>query len=591
MNWLEWSQAYWTRLKSAWSIASSGLDSLELEKALRSPVNQLMADRGSVERIGLHKRPMDRAREAGGFGVRKPWGVTYEILRTFARKNWALRACIAVRQREVAGANWRIVPNLEHHKKELDMLEQLVIAANRIEERAADLERYKPLWLPAKIVRALLAATVGTDLTEGELRYRFRLAYLDLLLEAERVAEKPRRLLLHPNGTRRTWDDMLRPLVEDLYSIGLGAWELRRAAGADGTSSPASEIKELHWLDSATLRPVITEFGDYAGDIDPDAVSWEQWIDDQRVGPGFRSCDIMPVLEHPQSDVMFRGYPYSRTETLLNTLELDARGDIATLKKFKRETYGKMLHLKGIPGLNTQEDVDAYRAYYEAELEGSYQLPIMASGKDGEIKGVDLSMNPGGGDKWSVQLQKQFMVRVCAVLDVPPFKIGITDDVNRATAFASAEEADTGLDAILRVIETTITRCIVQDFGSDLVKCVAERGGADEAETLEQIQKQLELHLLTVNEARLERGKAPVEDGDKPLNYRKTFYDEKARSDAQPDMGDQPDMDDQPGMVDLAQAGASDQAGGGEDLPGEDPGDLSPSAIPEELKPEGFDLN
>ena len=131
----------------------------------------------------------------------------------------------------------------------------------------------------------------------------------------------------------------------------------------------------------------------------------------------------------------------------------------------------------------------------------------------------------------------------------------------------------------------------MQDFGSDLVKCVAERGGADEAETLEQIQKQLDLHLLTVNEARLERGKAPVEDGDKPLNYRKTFYDEKARSDAQPDMEDQPEMEDQPGMEDLAQAEASDQAGGGEDLPGKDPGDLSSSGIPEELKPEGFDLN
>lgn len=573
--WSDWMGRYWNRIRNAWSLARLDVEPVIIEKALRSPYNQLLRDPG-VERIGYHVKPFEKIREPGGEGIRKPWGVPYAVLRTFARKNWAMRACVAVRVREVAGADWRIVPDLDNHKAELDTLQQLVVAANRIPERKPLLEKYRPQWISRKMAQQLIEATTSGDLTEGELKYRFRLAYLDLMIEAEHHAAPVRKLMRHPNGTKRTWDDMLRPLVEDLLQIGIGAWELRRAAESSGNSRPDGKILEVHWLDAATLRPVINEYGDYKGDLDPQENSWEQWIDDQRVGPGFRTCDIMPVMEFPQSDVVFRGYPYSRTETLINTLELDARGDRATLEKYRRETYGKALHMKGIMGMNSQEDLDAYRAYYEEEFEGTYKMPILVTGKDGDVKGVDLAMNPGTGDKNSVEQQKQFTIRTCAVMDVPPFKIGITEDVNRATALVSGDIADEGLETLLGIVETSITRGIVYDFGHDDIKAVAYRDNDDDSETLAALQQEMELHLITVNDALLERGKAPLEDGDVPLNYRQTFYETKAQSDAQPQgMGDE---------MGLAEGEATEEPGAEGGAPGDS--GASPESGAEEVPTE-----
>lgn len=537
MNWIDWTQAYWHRLRNAWSIARSGVSGDELQKALRPPMSRLLEDRNSVERKGLHRSPYELYKEPGGEGPRKPFGVPFYVLRTFARKNWAVRACIALRQREVAGANWEIVPDLDRHINELQTIYQLAVAANKYPEREKSLSSFSAQWLHPKKAKELISAIRGK--TPAEIKYMCRLAQLDITLEAEKHAAAPRRLLEYPNQTR-TWDDLLRPFVDDLYVVGLGALELRRDASSreNGISTPGDEILEMHWLDAATLRPVLNEYGDYMGDIEHKAVSWEQWINDQKVGPGFRSCDILEVMEFPQSDVAYRGYSYSRIETLLPTLELEARGDVATLKKFQRETYGKGLHMKGVPGMNSQEDLDAYRAYYEAEFESSYKMPIFVTGKEGEVKGVDLTMNPSTGDKWSVELHKQFMVRTCAVMDVPPFKIGITDDVNRATALGSAEMADEGLDSLLRLLETTFTRKIVQDFGYPHLKMKAVRRNEDPKDTLERLQREMDLHLITVNDALIERGDAPLDDGDVPLIYRKTLYEEKARSDAQADMGE-----------------------------------------------------
>lgn len=531
----EWMAQRWQRLRRAWTLSQH--DPIAIEKALRPPYNQLLRKQ-DVERIGRHKKPNDYAYEPGGPGLRKPYGASYEELRIFARKNVWVRSCIMIRQREIAGADWQCVPNLDKHKDELDTIRQLIVAADKIKERRDSLKRYRPQHVSRKVANDLLEATVGKDLTPGEIKYRCKLAYLDLYNEALQCCAPVRALMDRPNGTLRTFDDLLRPMVEDLMVIGLGAWEKRRAEQPQTEKQrpkPNNKLLELHWLDPATLRPVLNKYGDYKGDCDPDEYNWVQFIDGQYIEPGFRACDILAVMEFPQSDVVWRGYPYSRLETLLKTLVLDAKGDIATGKKFERENYGKILHAKGIPGLNTQEDLDAMREYYEEEWEGTYALPMVVSGKEGDFKAIDIAMNPGQGDKHSVEVQKQYMLRVCAAMDVPPFKLGNTEDVNRATALASGDMADEGLDNLLRLFETTLTRGIAHDLGAYDCKITATRANEDRGEELDRIEKELSMGLINLNDARMEEGYAPEEGGDQPYLYWKTYQEEKARSDAMAD--------------------------------------------------------
>lgn len=532
-QWSDWMGERWQRLRRAWSLSQH--DPIAVEKALRPPYNQLLRKQ-DVERIGRHKKPNDYAYEPGGPGLRKPYGASYEELRIFARKNVWVRACLMIRQREIAGADWQCVPDLADHKDELDTLRQLIVAANQFEERRDALQRYRPQHVPRKVAQELFAATVGKDdITPGEIKYRCKLAYLDIYNDALKRCAPVRKLMDRPNGTLRTFDDLLRPMVEDLLAIGLGAWEKRRAEEPqteDGRPKPDNKLLELHWLDPATLRPVLNKYGDYKGDVDPNEYNWVQFIDGQYIDPGFRASDILTVMEFPQSDVVWRGYPYSRLETLLKTLVLDAKGDIATGKKFERENYGKILHAKGIPGMNTQEDLDAMREYYEEEWEGTYALPMVVSGKEGDFKTLDISMNPGQGDKHSVEIQKQYMLRTCAAMDVPPFKLGSTEDVNRATALASGDMADEGLDNLLRLFETTLTRGIAHDMGAYDCKITATRANEDRGEELDRIEKELTLGLINLNDARMEEGYAPEEGGDQPYLYWKTYQEELARSEA-----------------------------------------------------------
>jgi len=533
-----WSQAWHNmknRMSNMWNLAAH--NPTEIEKALGRTGGYYLGPGKPNDKVALHLPPYREVSEPGGRGPRKPWGTSHKILRSFAKKSVWLRACILLRQREVGGADWQIRPRLEHHKKELETLQQLVVAANKLEDRQPALKKFRPGYCDRKMIKELIEATVGKDLPASEVQYRFRLAYLDLVVQAESHAAPVRRLILNPNGSRRTCDDMLRPIVEDLMSIGIGAWELRRLElpkDESGRSETNNEITEVHWIDSATLRPIIDIHGDFLGDLDPHDISYEQWIDDQRVGPGFRSCDIMPIIEHPQTDVHWRGYPFARTETLINTLLLDAKGDKADTRKFDRSMYGGFLVAEDVPGLNTQEDVDAMRSWYENEVEGSYMLPILAGGK-GKWNWLQTAMNPGSGDAAETEKRKRYMLRTLAVMDVPPFKLGITEDVNKATSEAASEDSDQGLSNMLDLFGTSITRAIVWDFGHDDIECVAVADNEDPMTELEKLEKEMDMCIMSVNDVRLAQNKEPDEAGDVPLVYYKTYQEEKARADANPE--------------------------------------------------------
>ena len=536
------TQSRWGRLRQAWQLTQHSPQ--EIEKALRASKGMYLGPRqADADRVGLHIPPLEKVTEPGGEGPRKPFGWSHNQLRVFARRNVWVRAGISIRQREVGGADWQVQPDLKHHKQELETLRQLVQAVQQFPDRRDALNDFKPGYVDPTTCKALIEATTIDGITVADIRYRFQLAYLDLALRAEAHAAPIRKLMKHPNGVgmggaKRTWDDLLRPMVADLLTIDLAAWELGRARlprdpNNNSRNQPTNKIVEVHWLDGATLRPVIDEYGDYKGDSDPQATSWEQWIDGQRVGPGFRSCDLMYIIENPQTDVRFRGYGYSRVETLANTLMLDAKGDKADGKEYDHAMYGGALVFQGVPGLNTQEDMDAMRSYYEEEIEGSYKLPMLAAGKEGEIKYVQTKMDPGRGDKSAVEKKKRYFLRVCAALDIPPIKMGVHEDVNRASAGSMKEIADEGLEHLLDIIGTSLTRSIAHDFGNDDIAIVGTIGAEDRKSELDIVKDELESCIIYVNDAKTQMGHEPVPDGDVPLVYYKKFQEEKAIIDAQ----------------------------------------------------------
>lgn len=535
---------------SWWKSLSQSVSHLRQALALtrnHSPESIQRALRGDVNPVNVQQLPRAKhlpvrmaPTEPGGVGPRKPFGLPYPLLRWFAIHNVYVRACINVRQREVGGANWGVVPSLEFEKKELETLRQLVQAAHRFEDRKNTLDDFKPSYIPKEMSKQLIDATLNPGLSDSEIRYRFQLAYLDLVMVAEKHAAPIRKLFQKPNDSKSQFGTLLRTMVEDILVIGKGYWErIRDLHPTDefGLALPTNTIRELHWVDAATIRPCIDRHGELKGDLDPSQPSFEQWVDDQMVA-SFLSHELFRVMENPQTDVNFRGYPLSRVETLARmTLPLDAKGDKADLKEFDRAMYGGFLWLDD-GSISAQEDLDLFRFRLDEAI-AEFDIPLMAGRKGAKPEWVNTRMDTGGHDKTTIDKKKALVLKICACMGVPPVKVGVLEKATRATSETEKEMGDEDLINLLKIIEEGITVNIVQDEGfggyTDIeAKALAQND--DEKEELERLQKELELCLITVNDARLERGKEPLANGDVSLPYFKKLAEQKAVNDARSEL-------------------------------------------------------
>lgn len=481
--------------------------------------------------------PLFRYDEPSGRGPRKLVGVDFTVLRAFSRNNPWLRAVIDIRKREIAASDWDIVPKLKRHKAELTALRQLVRSVIRFEDRKALTNKFDPFYLETTMVRDLLTATLKPkedELTDADVTYRFMLALQDLNRVAEQHAAPIRQLFANPNRNMQSWGDILRAVVPDLLTIDQGCIELRRALHPpDETgrrAQPTNPILELHWVDGATVRPCIDIHGMFRGveSNDPSQVAWEQWLDGKKVeDAGWRVCDMLLLQENPQTDIRFRGYGFSRVESLVMTSMLEAMADKSDLEEFKRHMYGGFLNI-GDESF-TQEDVSALRSWIEEELEGTNKIPLTAF-KD--LKWVATTAQQGGRDKKSVEKLKRYVIRICAMFELPPVKLGIFESANYNTSETSQDIADDGLRNLLDLLDTAINRSIISEYGHDDVEYKSRPDhNRDDPEQLSIWEQRQKLGIDTPNDTRAEYGKEPTEWGELPTPYFSKYFELKGQTD------------------------------------------------------------
>ena len=519
--------SFWRRLGEAWGMLWSG-EGEDTSKALDPKAEKLLRSRG----VDTRARGLDPFRpliEPGGFGPRKTVGVPYFTLRAFARSNPWLRAVVDIRKREVASADWDIVPDLDYYQRELDDLQRLIQSAVRYDDRKDLLDNFKPNYIDPKQVKALIEATSNPDLTPSEIRHRCSLGLSDRKREAERHAAQVRKLFKHPHRDMG-WAQILRAVVPDLLVLDSMCLEKRRTArpkDESGLPLPNNPILELHPVDGATVRPCIDEFGMLREDQDENQFAYEQWIQGMRVdGGGWRRSDLLRVVENPQTDIEFRGYGFSRVESLVMTSILEGFADKEDLEEFKRGMHGVMLHIKDKAW--QQEDVDMMRDYIEEELEGTKKIGILAM-EDAQV--LNMAPHGGGRDKKSTEKLKRYVLRICALFEMPPVKVAQYENANYSTSDTGQDMDDDGLRSLLDFLDNAITQGVVRDFGHTDIKYTSRPDhNRDREDDLKNYREELELGLATVNEVRMQDGRDPAEWGDKPYAEFKTYHEEKGRA-------------------------------------------------------------
>lgn len=518
-----------------------------VRKALDVRSQRLIESKG-IERKARHVDPLRPITGNGGFGPAKRVGQLPGVLRAFARQNPWLRAAIDIRKREVAATQWEIVPYLKNYKKELEDLLRLVRSVNRYPDRKDILNDYKARYIPQKDVTSLIDVTTSDDISDSDVKYRFMLALQDRAREAEEHAEAPRRLFDNPNPDF-TWADIRRAIIPDLLTLDSANLEKRRTMRPEdpetGRPMPGNKIVELHWVDGATIRPCIDEYGQLmGGKRDPDKVAYEQWINGVKVESfGYRSSDLLQIIENPQTDLNFLGHGYSRAESLIITSMLESHADASDLEEYKREMFGGFLNITD-PAMQ-QEDMDAFSDYIAENYEATKRLPYTAFEK---VEFVSASPNQGGRDKKQSDRLTRYVQRICAIFDMPEIKLGINESVGYNTAEASLDIDDAGLLTLLSIFDDAMTT-IVQDFGHDDVAYSSNpEHSRDEEKRLENTKAKQEQGIWTVNDARVDWEMDPVEEGDKPLVYYNAYWEEKGRSDAQPEPSPEEGMEGEEGM-------------------------------------------
>ncbi len=334
-------------------------------------------------------------------------------------------------------------------------------------------------------------------------------------------------LFRHPNqsDTMRT---LLDKMLEDLLVLD--------SVSLEKTRTPNGKLAEIHFVDSATIRPVFDEHGDQDVEIPLNTekegaklmpVSYVQVLNNSQYG-GPESGEIIAAWPkrdftyfhmHPQGSMEGIGYGLSPLEGVLSVVANILNADNYNGTYFEDGAFPPII--LQIMGQVNQRDIEQYRQYLQSELMGNFHRPaIMAGGTDAKV----LKLKDMSNRDMEFMEYTKFLARLlAAAYGLSGDDIGLTEDTGSKNVAETNKDLSNqkGYGSILHLLKETFNQDIIwNDYGYDDLEFdwVAEdtTSAKDMTDILD---KQLRAGLRTVNEARLEAGLEPYDEdwADKPM--------------------------------------------------------------------------
>ncbi len=248
-------------------------------------------------------------------------------------------------------------------------------------------------------------------------------------------------LFMLPNPRGDSFRALIEPVVEDLLVLDAGTIEIVRNL----RSLPA----HLYVVNGGDIRIDPTWDG-----TDPNAPRYH-WFPRGRWVRGLANEDMIYMMTRPASH---RVIGLSTLEVLQQTIEADLQA----------ADYNRGLVTRAAPAgvLNLGEDVapdqvDSFRAYYEAEVAGRSATAIMGGAKSVQW----LGFGQNNREMQYMQWQAYLVRKIAAVFGVAAQDLGMTGDLNRATAEVQQElSEDRGLRPLMLLVEEYLNREIVGSY-------------------------------------------------------------------------------------------------------------------------------
>jgi phage portal protein BeeE len=343
----------------------------------------------------------------------------------------------------------------------------------------------------------------------------------DPLIDVEQSKiEKVEELFKHPNRNDETFRTLLDKMLEDL--LVLDSVSLEKTRYADGT------LAELHFIDSATIRPVFDEHGNQDVKIPLNTkdkgtttlpVSYVQVLDNSNYGgpesgeivAAWPKRDFIHFHMHPQGSMENFGYGLAPIEGIIGVVSNLLNADNFNSTYF--EEGGFPPAIINIAGQMTQEDLEATREYIYSEMMGSFHRPAIMAGAEGvtvtNLK--DLTNRDMQFMEYTLFLSRL----AAAAYGLSGQDIGLVDDLNRATSQTQVGlSEEKGYGSILHLIKEVFNQEIIwKDFGyTDLEFDWVVDDRTDPQITSTICDTALKNGTMTINEVREKQGLMPFDE-------------------------------------------------------------------------------
>jgi len=296
----------------------------------------------------------------------------------------------------------------------------------------------------------------------------------------------------------RSW---VEPIIEDELVLDAGVIEKERTYGG--------EIAALHPVDGATIK--VSALWDGSQVNSPRY--W--WAPTPTYEVPFLNDDLVYIMANPRTYTVMGLSPL---ETLKMTIDAELGASQYNTRQVQQAAPDGLFDLG--EGARA-EQVDAFKAYWEAEVAGRGALGFLGGTKGAQFIKFRDSNRDMQYDEWL----KYLVRKICAVFLISPQDIGLSFDINRSEGQVQQElSEDKGLRPFMSLNQDYFTREIVWDksFGGRANNLAFRFTRLNIKDNIQKA-KYMELALagmpwMSVNTALMDAGYPPIGDPNDPAN-------------------------------------------------------------------------
>lgn len=319
----------------------------------------------------------------------------------------------------------------------------------------------------------------------------------------EGLRDELRDLFNRPNLAVESFRSWVEPILEDILVLDAGTIEKERNLGGG--------VSALHAVDGGKIKVSSTWDGD------PDEYRY-WWVPTPQYEVPFRNADLVYIMANPRT---YSVMGLSPLETLKLTIDSEVNGSGYNSRQVTNAAPDGLLDL----GEGARpEQIEGFKSYWLSEVAGKGAMAFI-----GGTKGAKFVPFRGSNREMQYQEWLMYLVRkIAAVYGISPQDLGLTFDINRATAESQMEMTeDRGLRPLLALVQDYFTREIVWDLAYGGTKNNLAfrftRLNIKESMSKANINKLALANMpwKSVNEARLDEGRAPlgeINDEGNPYN-------------------------------------------------------------------------